>query len=104
MEERRDESQCGMFRGEPTSWLVTIGVMGVYALLFFGGNAVRCGVDGHWMMAGLLLMGAMVGMGMAIGVVEEMQRRRRAKRRQMETHREKRVKRESRERRSGSAA
>lgn len=46
MEDRR-ESQCGMFRGEPTGWLVTIGVMGVYALLFFGGNAVRCGVDGR---------------------------------------------------------
>lgn len=104
MEERRDESQCGMFRGEPTSWLVTIGVMGVYSLLFFGFNAVRAASDGHWTIGGLLLLGAMVGMGMAIGVAEEAQRRRRAKHRQMETHREKRVKRESRERRSGSAA
>lgn len=88
--ERRNE-EGGMFRGEPTSWLVTMGVLGVYSVLFFGGNAVRCAVDGHWTIGGVLLIGAMVGLGVAISAVEEARRRRKAARREREK-RERRMK------------
>lgn len=74
MERRNEES--GMFRGEPTGWLAAIGVLGVYSVLFFGGNAVRSAVDGHWTVAGLLLLGALVGLAYSIGVMEEARRRR----------------------------
>lgn len=70
-----NDIEGGMFRKEPAGWLAAMGVLGMYAALFFGFNAVRCAVDGRWMPCVVLMAGAFAGAGMVRGVVREARRR-----------------------------
>lgn len=49
-------------------------VFAIYAVMFFGGNAVRCAVGGQWFVGGMFLLGAFVGVGMACYMKEEYDR------------------------------
>lgn len=52
------------------SWILYY-IFAVYAVLFFAGNAVRAFMDAHYVIGGVLLLGALLGVGMACYVNEE---------------------------------
>lgn len=76
MEEARKESEGCWLREESGLWLGAMLFLGVYTGGFFGFNCVRCCVDGHWAIGGVLLAGTLAGLGLAVGCVKEIARRR----------------------------
>lgn len=63
-------------------------VFAAYAILFFAGNAVRAFLDAHYVIGGILLLGALVGVGMACYVHEEREEECRRKHEKIEDKRD----------------
>lgn len=58
-------------------------VFAIYAVLFFGFNAVRCCVNDQWFIGCIFLFGTMIGIYMACYMKEEYDRAKEEKRKKL---------------------